>query len=147
MKTMKYCYNCNKITSGEPLYCNFCARSYSVKLCNRGHVNPRNAEACSQCGSRDLSTPQPRTPFWVPVVEYLLSLVPGVFLSIASIVTVLIGLRELLRRPDLLFAFVMLLIALGILWWMWSQLPSWFRTAIYKMLKRKRDGNDRKGGH
>jgi len=143
---MKYCYNCNRITAGEPLYCNFCGRSYNVKLCPRAHANPRSAEACSQCGSRDLSTPQPRTPFWVPVVECLLSLVPGLFLCIASFVTILLAIRELLRRPNMLFAFAMLLIALGLLWWMWSQLPAWFRTVIYKMLKRRRDGDGRKGG-
>jgi hypothetical protein len=144
---MKYCYNCNRITPGEPLYCNFCGRSYNVKLCPRAHVNPRNAEACSQCGNRDLSTPQPRTPWWSPIIEFLVSLVPGLFLTIASVVTVIVAVQALLQRPDLLFAFLMLLIALGILWWIWSQLPAWFRTAVYKLMKRKRNGNGRRGGH
>lgn len=143
---MKYCYNCNKITSGEPLYCNFCARSYNVKLCPRAHVNPRSADACSQCGSRDLSTPQPRVPLWVPIFEWLLSFIPGVFLGFATIILAVFLIRELLRQPGMMFAGAMLLIDLGILWWIWSQLPAWFRTLIYKMLKRKRDGNDRKGG-
>jgi hypothetical protein len=69
------------------------------------------------------------------------SLIPGIFLVIASMVTVVVAIQELFRRPALLFSFVMLLIALGILWWIWSQLPVWFRTFVYKMLKRKRDGN------
>jgi len=144
---MRYCYNCNKITSGEPVYCNFCGRSYNVKRCGRGHINPRSAEACSQCGSRDLSTPQPKTPFWVPVVEFLVSLIPGVLLGIVSILSVLIAIRALLERPDMLCFFAMLLIALGILWSVWAKLPSWLRTAVYRMLKRKRDGQDRTGGH
>jgi len=54
---MRYCRNCHKFTAGQPAYCQFCARSYGVKLCPRGHKNPRAANACSECGSRDLSTP------------------------------------------------------------------------------------------
>jgi hypothetical protein len=142
---MRYCYNCNRITAGEPLYYNFCGRSCNVKLCPRAHVNPRSAEICSQCGSRDLSTPQPRVPLWVPVVEWLLSVVPGAFLAFASIALAVLVIREILRRPDMLFAAFMLFIALGILWWVWSQLPAWFRTTIYRLLKRKRDGDGRRG--
>lgn len=54
---MRFCKSCAKFTAGTPLYCQFCGRSYSVKLCPRGHRNPRAANACSQCGSLDLSTP------------------------------------------------------------------------------------------
>lgn len=54
---MRYCRNCRKFTAGAPLYCQFCGRSYGVKLCPRGHRNPRASNACSECGSRDLSTP------------------------------------------------------------------------------------------
>ena len=62
--TMKYCYECGRVTAGEPLFCQFCGRTYNVKLCPRLHVNPRFAEVCSQCGSRDLSTPQPKVSVW-----------------------------------------------------------------------------------
>jgi RNA polymerase subunit RPABC4/transcription elongation factor Spt4 len=51
---MRYCRNCRKFTAGKPAYCNFCGRSYSVKLCPRGHRNPRSADACAECGSREL---------------------------------------------------------------------------------------------
>jgi RNA polymerase subunit RPABC4/transcription elongation factor Spt4 len=139
---MKYCFNCNRITPGEPLFCNACGRSYNVKLCPRRHVNPRNAEACSQCGSRDLSTPQPRVPWWAPVLEFLFSLIPGVVLGFVSLVVIVLGVNALVQRPDLLLAVVLLLIPLGILWGIWSQLPQWFRTAIYKMLRRRRDPKD-----
>jgi hypothetical protein len=36
------------------------------------------------------------------------------------------------------------LLALGVLWWMWGMLPKWFREAIYRLLKRRRDGDDRR---
>ena len=140
---MKYCYACNKITPGQPLFCNYCGKSYNVKLCPRRHVNPRTAEACSQCGSRDLSTPQPRVPFWVPFVEHAVSIVPGVILAVISILTVAAMIHAVIMRPDFFFALVLLSIALGILWWVWSELPQWFRTAIYKMLRRRKDGEDR----
>lgn len=54
---MRYCRNCRKFTAGEARYCQFCGRTYGVKLCPRGHRNPRAANACSECGSKDLSTP------------------------------------------------------------------------------------------
>ena len=57
---MRYCSNCKKLTSGKPPYCNHCGRSYGVRLCPRGHKNPRAAEACSECGSMELSTPAPK---------------------------------------------------------------------------------------
>lgn len=142
---MKYCYQCNRITPGEPLYCNYCGRSYNVKLCPRRHVNPRSAEACSQCGSRDLSTPQPKVPFWVPVVEFLVSLIPGTLLTALTIALFMLVIHELIRNPNLLASAVCLLISLGILWWIWSQLPRWFRTAVYKMLRRKRERTGEKG--
>src|SRR5216684_2914579 len=70
--SMKYCYECGRMTPGEPLFCNFCGRSYDVKLCPGRHVNPRHAEVCSQCGSRDLSTPQPKVSWWWKVVALVL---------------------------------------------------------------------------
>lgn len=143
---MKYCYNCGKITPGEPLFCNFCGRSYNVKLCPRMHPNPRTAEACSQCGSRDLSTPQPKVPLWAPVLQFFLSLIPGVILTVLSILVIAIAIHELLSSPRLMTSLVFLLIALGILWWIWSHIPKWFRSAIYRMLKRKRDGGSHRSG-
>jgi hypothetical protein len=40
---MRYCLSCRKITTGDPTYCNFCGKSYDVKLCGRGHINIRLA--------------------------------------------------------------------------------------------------------
>jgi len=69
---MKYCHHCGRLTPGEPLFCQSCGRTYDVKLCSRLHVNSRSAEVCSQCGSRDLSTPQPKVPLWTKGFELLL---------------------------------------------------------------------------
>ncbi len=140
---MKYFFNCNRITAGEqPLFCNFCVCSYDVKLCPRRHINPRTAEACSQCGSRDLSTPQPRRPLWAPLLGFVLSAVPGVFLTSASIVFALAITSAVLQRPDMIVALMLLAIPFGILWAMWSEIPAWFRRWIYRLLKRRRERRD-----
>ncbi len=142
---MKYCFQCNRIAPGEPLFCNSCGRSYDVKLCPRRHVNPRTAEACSQCGSRDLSTPQPRRPGWTPIVGFLLSVIPGIFLTTASLAVLLAAFIAIAQRPDMIVELALLSIPFGILWWAWSQIPQWFRTRIYQILRRKRE-HQRGGG-
>jgi hypothetical protein len=140
---MKYCNQCDRVTIGEPLFCNFCGRSYDVKLCPRRHVNPRNAQACSQCGSRDLSTPQPKVPFWVRILLFLLSLVPGAILTVISIAAVILFILALFRNPAMLCATFLLLVALGFLWWVWAQLPLWLRRAIHRLLLRRRERDGR----
>lgn len=141
---MRYCYQCNQITPGEPLFCNGCGRSYNVKLCPRLHANPRHAQACAQCGSRDLSTPQPRVPLWTHLLQFLLSLVPGLVLGILTVGAVIAFLNFLLNRPGMLASLLPFGLALAILWWMWAQIPAWFRKAVYRMLLRKRRGNGRR---
>jgi hypothetical protein len=141
---MKYCYNCNRITAGEPLFCNFCGRSYDVKLCPRHHPNPRSAEACSQCGSRDLSTPQPKVPLWAPIVEFLLSLLPGLILAVLSVGAVALFIRAMVQQPQLLVSAIPLLIAMGVLWWMWSLIPAWIRKTISNLVRRSREPEGRR---
>jgi hypothetical protein len=135
---MKYCYQCGHVTAGEPAYCNSCGRSYNVKLCPRGHPNPRGAEVCSQCGSRDLSTPQPRVPLHVSLFAFFLSLLPGLLLTLISVIVTLALLHTLLTHPRWILTLVFLGIAWGILAWMWSKLPLCFRKLVRRLLRRKR---------
>jgi len=131
---MKYCYECNKITHGEPLFCNFCGRSYNVKLCPRLHRNPRNATACAECGSRDLSTPAPKAPAWIALAAVLVSLVPGFLLALVSLLFVIALFHTLFVNPRMLVAFVFLALALTVLWAMWTRLPLALRRFIRKQL-------------
>jgi len=119
---MKYCYNCNRATIGEPLFCNFCGRSYNIKLCPKLHVNPCNAEACSHCGSRELSLPQPKVPFWATILLFFLSVITGLILAIFSIVAVAFFIRHFLNAPDMLLALTILQLILGLLWWGWTEI-------------------------
>src|SRR5580700_4872934 len=120
---MRYCYNCNRITSGEPLFCQFCGRSYGVKLCPRLHKNPRTAQVCSQCGTRELSTPAPKAPLWIAAAAYLVTFIPGVLLLAISILFLGALVHQLLTDPRMLLGFGFLALALTVLWAMWTKLP------------------------
>jgi hypothetical protein len=135
---MKYCYQCGKMTAGEPLFCGTCGRSYDAKLCPRLHVNPRGAEVCSKCGSRELSTPQPRIPMSLRLLALLARLGLGLLLFYVSLSLVI----ALVRTPEVQKAFVAFGILLAALWWLWSKLPDWFQDAIRSFSKSRRQKDD-----
>ena len=135
---MKYCYQCGKMTAGEPLYCGTCGRTYDQKLCPRAHVNPRGAEVCSKCGSRELSTPQPKIPMSLRLLAILVRLGLGLLLFYASISLVV----ALVRTPEVQRTLVAFGILLAVLWWLWSKLPDWFQEAIRSFWKRRRQRDD-----
>lgn len=136
---MKYCFNCNHLTAGEPFFCNRCGASYDVKLCPRLHVNPRWAEVCSQCGVRDLSTPQPKVPLWGRALLGVTPVVLAGLFGAVSIILVLNFHRQLVDDPDLLF-FLAILIAL--FWLLYSEIPNSIRRFIHRRLKRKDVGEN-----
>lgn len=133
---MKYCHQCGRHTTGDPLFCSRCGRSYDVRLCPRLHANPRYAEVCSQCGSRELSTPQPAVSFWWKVLEFLTRVFLGIVLAYGSTAFLVF----LLRRREVQTGILVLAIILGLLWWLWSQLPEWFR----KWIRRKRERKEKR---
>lgn len=134
---MKYCYHCGHMTPGEPLFCNSCGRTYDVKLCHAKHSNPRTAEVCSQCGSRDFSTPQPRVPIWtrgfVLLLKAAIALL-SVYLGLAFLVALLKG---LLASPRILDGVLSIAILAGVLSWLWQKLPQCVRTIVRRIVGRK----------
>ena len=143
---MRYCFQCGRFTTGEPSYCNFCGRSYDVKLCPRMHVNSRISEVCSTCGSRDLSTPQPKVPFWTKAMTGAATVLIAALLLIFTVLLVGLFLEQFFTKTDLSGALFAIGTLLGILWLMWMQLPNWMREMIHKLLEKRRKGND-KGRH
>lgn len=133
---MRYCHNCHKTTTGEPLFCQFCGFTYNAKLCPAKHINPRWAEVCSQCGSRDLSTPAPRVPFWLAPLLLLGSLLPGVALVLALVLVVLAIARELLTNQQVQAQLLVMVLILALAWWVYLQLP-YFIKNIFRSLWRK----------
>jgi hypothetical protein len=140
---MKYCFECGRITSGEPLFCNFCGRTFDVKLCPRLHVNPRIAIACRECGSRELSTPQPRVSVLWHVLAYLVRIVLGSLLVWLSLSVLVALIQELLRRPEVQAGMVLLGILLLGLWFLWAMLPQWLRKLVRHIVRRKEHPHDR----
>jgi RNA polymerase subunit RPABC4/transcription elongation factor Spt4 len=123
---MRYCYECGRITAGEPLFCNQCGRTYDVKLCPRLHQNPRGAEICSQCGSRDLSTPQPK----IPMSWRLLALVIQLGLGLLFFYISLTLLVDLLRTPQFQELLVFTGVIVSGLMWVYSKLPGWLQKVL-----------------
>ena len=128
---MKYCYQCGKITPGEPLYCNHCARSYDVRLCPRHHQNPRGSDACSQCGSRELSTPQPKIPMSWRLLAIVVRLGLGLLLFYISLSLLI----NIVRTPQFQEFLVLSSFVLGGLWWCYSKLPEWLQELIRTLWK------------
>src|SRR5260370_40504573 len=132
---MRYCYNCNRVTIGDPLFCNFCGRSYNIKLCPKLHVNPRNAEACSRCGNRDLSMPQPKVPFWATFLLVVLSLIPGLILAVFSIFAITFFIKHFLNTPDMLLPLTIMQMVLVLLCSCGTAIPRSPCNALHKILQ------------
>lgn len=133
---MRYCHNCHKITSGEPLFCNFCGRSYDSKLCPHRHANPRNAAICNQCGSRELSTPQPRIPFLLAPLVLLLSVIPGLLLFAISLLFLIGFINALAENQQLLFQFLLVGLMLAFLWFLYMHLPAFLKRFLSLLFRR-----------
>jgi hypothetical protein len=125
------------MTAGEPLFCNFCGRSYDQKLCPRLHENPRHAEVCSQCGSRDFSTPQPKVSLWWKFLGGSLRWVSGVVLTMLSVIVLMAMVADIINRPEMQSGLIVLGLLLLALWLLWGMLPDWFRKFVHKSIKRK----------
>jgi RNA polymerase subunit RPABC4/transcription elongation factor Spt4 len=130
---MKYCYQCGHITAGEPAFCGTCGRTYDVKLCPRLHQNPRGAEVCSQCGSRDLTTPQPKIPMSWRLLALVIRLVAGLLLFYISLSLLI----DIVRTPQFQQFFVACGVVVGGLWWMYSKLPDWLQELLRAIWKWK----------
>jgi len=141
---MKLCMNCHRTTAGKPMFCNFCGASYSVKFCPRQHVNPRAAEACSQCGSRDLSQPQPKVPLLLKPLLWLLGLSPGILLLALIGGAAGLVLRRLAEDPSRLLPSMCLVLSLGLLFLLWIMLPNFLKRFLKRLLTSSSKGREGK---
>lgn len=130
---MRFCNHCGRYTAGKPLYCTFCGRSYDVRLCPRKHVNPRYAELCSQCGSRELSTPHPRIPIRWRILLLMVQGAVAVLFGITAIALLVI----LPPKLPILPRFFSLAALLGLFSFVFSSLPEWFHKAIRRSMRRQ----------
>jgi hypothetical protein len=140
---MRYCSNCHKTTGGEPLFCSGCGSTYDIRLCPRLHVNPRGAQVCTQCGSRDLSEPQPPTPFYTRWFSHGRMLWPAVLLELCSLLVLAAFVHTVRTNQPLQGQLLAVLAFLAAFWWIYIQLPAVLRRALSRMWRRKKDH----GGH
>lgn len=61
---MRYCPNCQRINVGSPQICNYCGRTWYVRLCPSRHENSYDAQYCGTCGSTDLTDTVGSRPWW-----------------------------------------------------------------------------------
>lgn len=101
---MRYCPYCRRWNAGRPQLCNYCGRSWHVRLCRRGHANPYDAEYCGACGSADLTDTAGPRPLWIWLVR-------AAALALFIFLVVLLS-RGRLYLSDLTIAYVL---AIGLL--------------------------------
>jgi len=135
---MKYCFACGHVTTGQPFFCSSCGCSYDVKLCPRKHVSPRFADVCSQCGSRELSMPQPKVSIWWKVTEFFIRALLGILLVLLSVGVLIVLLRSSAGQAML----VVLVFLIAALWAFWIMLPEWFRKFVHWLIKRRTDRDE-----
>ena len=134
---MRYCTHCRHVTAGQPLFCIFCGRTYDVRLCPRLHVNPRRAEVCAQCGSRDLSQPHPRTAWGSSVLQTVFHMLPTLLIVTIGIVVVLGMVQAVLTDQQVQGQFVVLMLLAAAGWIAWSKLPGPVRTGVRRVMTRR----------
>src|SRR6185295_18537065 len=119
---MRRCTYCFRFHPGSPTFCSHCGRSFNVRICSRGHRNPRGVQFCSECGSADLSTPAPPASLLHHISGAVL------YLFSAFIVVLVVGLALLALFYSIdwqAFAphVLMLLVTLWFLYWTTTLLP------------------------
>lgn len=145
---MCLCTSCFQITTGQPLFCNRCGRSYNVRLCQKLHVNPRPAKVCSQCGSKDLSTPQPKVSLFLIPLTFLIRMGPGLLLLIALGVYLVFYIPKLISDPNNLLPMMSLGLLLSVLFVGWMLLPSFLKRFLARLFRGKgKHGKDRYEKH
>lgn len=77
---MRYCPYCKRFNEGNPPICHFCGRTWYVRLCQRGHENPYNAQYCGICGSADLTDTAGSRPVMLVVIKLIISATIGFLL-------------------------------------------------------------------
>src|SRR5438552_1376245 len=137
---MKLCLNCHRTSAGKPTFCNFCGASYNVRLCPRLHINPRSAEVCSQCGSRDLSAAQPKPSLLIRPLLLLLSISPGVLLLAGLAAVAVAIIQKLFSDPNGLLPLTLIGFALGLLFFLWMLLPNFLKKFIKRLLTNSSKG-------
>lgn len=113
---MKYCRSCFHLSAGNPAFCPSCGGSYDVKRCPRGHPNNRSALACAECGSRELSLPQPARRAVVRTILFFARVVLGPALLAGTVVFATMFSAAILHDPSTLLPGMIVGLGLAVAW-------------------------------
>lgn len=119
---MRRCTYCFRFHPGDPVFCSHCGRSFNVRICSRGHRNPRGVTFCSECGSVDLSTPAPPASLLHRLSGLALYSVATVTVIIVVLVMVLSVLRSI-NWQAFSGPLIALCLMVGFLYWTTTLLP------------------------
>jgi predicted acyltransferase len=67
---------------------------------------------------------------------FLLSILPGLVLLFLSLLFVAVFIRQLLTDPNALLGLMLVGLILGFVWYLWMQLPGFFRKFIHKAISK-----------
>jgi len=119
---MRRCTNCFRFHPGTPTFCSSCGRSFDVRICARGHRNPRGVRFCTECGSSELSTPAPPASFLFHLSGFVLYLF-GAILAVVSAAIIVLALLNAINTAAIAGPLVELVLMLGLLYWTSTLLP------------------------
>ena len=119
---MRRCTACFRFQPGTPTYCAYCGRSFDVRLCSRGHRNPRGVQFCAECGSGDLSTPAPRASWLHRLSGFVLYMLATLTVALVVLTAVLAVLHSI-NWQALSGPLVELVLMVGFLYWTTTLLP------------------------
>ena len=119
---MRRCTSCFRFHPGAPTFCSYCGRSFDVRICSRGHRNPRGAQFCAECGSADLSTPAPPASFLHHLSGFVLYLFACLTLALI-VVSAFLAVIHHIDWSALTPPLAALVLMLGFLYWTTTLLP------------------------
>lgn len=132
---MRWCADCRRYVRGQPRYCPTCGHTFFVRLCPRGHSNPRHVLFCTECGSGNLSTPA-RAEDGIGPALHLLPIIGFPIAVGVLLVTLVTGTLLLLDWTPLVPFMVALLIMLAGCYWAITLLPATVRRIGWKAVRR-----------
>lgn len=138
---MKRCTYCFRYSIGEHAFCSHCGRSFNVRLCPRGHISPRGADFCGECGSGDLSTPAPPATFLFHLSQWALRVTLALTVIIVALLAVL-ALIYTLNWSAIAPRLLWLVLTVAFLYWTTTLLPGPIRKvgkfALHKGMSRRK---------
>lgn len=80
--------------------------------------------------------PAPRVPVFLKPLTFVLRMLPGLILLLASIVFLVVFIRQLITDPNSLLGLMLIGLVLALCWYVWMHLPAFLRQLISKLFRK-----------